>query len=127
MVCASIPGLQRVVVERQRRVMGGTVSDCFDLSDHGVADFLEYNPWSRPGAKSGDAQGSAQRTANETEADGRDPPKATSGKTVKHSSSVKNLKDNVILQTIEFTITYGRLPRGQHGLFEQSRFSIIAG
>jgi hypothetical protein len=127
-VCACIPGLKRVLADLQTGMMGGTVSEFFELTVSGGRTNTLYGSGTKSASKSGYGVGSGLHSANDPAAREDDGPGSFAGgkqnkgairgqegkptmayrTVVERSDSLKNLTDNAIVQTIDYEVTYER-------------------
>lgn len=110
-VCSCIPSLKRVLVDLQTGMMAGTVSDFFELSvsgGHGNNTNTLYGSGGNYGSKSGYGMGSVVHSGNDTKKGDRDAPSMNFKTRVERSDSLQNLRDNAILQTMDYEVKYER-------------------
>jgi hypothetical protein len=113
-VCTCIPSLKRVLADLQTGMMAGTVSDFFELSVSG-GGVTQYGSGSNSKSRSGYVAGSVLGSVNNDSrvaAEDRSPPRTTtfSNKQMDRSESLRNLRDNDIVQTTEIELNYSGSP-----------------
>ncbi|KAL4891992.1 hypothetical protein BDV59DRAFT_180642 [Aspergillus ambiguus] len=110
-VCNCIPPLRRVLADLQTGMMAGTVTDFFEFSvSGGRSNNTGDTSTSKSGSQIGRSKGRSRRS------NGRNILAGTSARTrpsVDRRESQRNLRDDVILQTIDYEVRYDGLQRTQ--------------